>query len=51
MDVDEVGPSLRYGTVKPKVVATEQRQDTRPAEDAVSRPSDLVAALARMVSA
>jgi len=26
LDVDELGPSLRYATVKPKVVATEQRQ-------------------------
>jgi single-strand DNA-binding protein len=33
MDVDEIGPSLRYAVVKPKVVATEQRQDSRTAED------------------
>jgi len=32
-DVDEIGPSLRYAVVKPKVVATQQRQDTRAAED------------------
>lgn len=34
LDVDEVGPSLRYATVKPKVVATEHRQDGgRPSDD------------------
>jgi single-strand DNA-binding protein len=34
LDVDEVGPSLRYATVKSKVVATEQRQDGgRPSDD------------------
>lgn len=28
LDVDEIGPSLRYAMVMPEVVATEQRQDT-----------------------
>jgi hypothetical protein len=33
MDVDEIGPSLRYAVIKPTVVAAEQRKDSHTAED------------------
>ena len=49
MDVDEIGPSLRYAVVKPKVVATEQRQDSHTAED--EHRFDIFGCPARMVSA
>jgi hypothetical protein len=33
IDVDKMGPSLRYAVVKPKALATKQRHDSHTAED------------------
>ncbi|HYZ37552.1 MAG TPA: hypothetical protein VE673_12650 [Pseudonocardiaceae bacterium] len=49
LDVEEIGPSLRYAMAKPKVGATEQRQDT--SAPMMSRPSRVIGSQARLVAA